>query len=45
MRSKEGLEGEWEDVLEIVAADVKAEGKAAQTSEPRKADPESAGDA
>src|SRR5438270_4100627 len=34
---KEGLEGEWEDVLEMVAAEVKAEGNPSQTSEPRRA--------
>ena len=34
---KEGLESEWEDVLEMVTAEVKAEGKEVQTSEPRRA--------
>jgi hypothetical protein len=34
--NKEGLEEEWADVLEIVAADVKAEGNPSQTSEPRR---------
>jgi hypothetical protein len=34
---KEGLERDWEDVLEIVGAEVKAEGNPSQTSEPRKA--------
>jgi hypothetical protein len=33
---KEGLEREWEDVLEMVTAEVKAEGNPSQTSEPRK---------
>jgi hypothetical protein len=33
---KEGLESEWEDVMEMVAAEVKAEEKGSQTSEPRK---------
>jgi hypothetical protein len=33
---KEGLQSEWEDVLEVVAAEVKAEEKGSQTSEPRK---------
>jgi hypothetical protein len=33
---KEELEREWEDVLEMVAAEVKAEGNPSQTSEPRK---------
>jgi hypothetical protein len=35
--NKEGLEREWADVLEIVGADVKAEGKTSQTLEPRRA--------
>jgi len=32
---KEGLEGEWEDVLKIVGAEQKSEAKEAPTSEPR----------